>query len=90
MASDEKHFKKMKEEKKQLLNELFSAGRWTDFLLGLPTNRGAVYDFKSAGHIMSLKVAAARLNAKPDATRQYSVRGVDYDKLTAFVEATTK
>ena len=80
----------MKEEKKQQLDELIAAGKWTDFLKAIPTIQGTTYKFKSTGHIMTLKVMAARLNANPDHPRKYSVRGVDYDNLTAFIEATLK
>lgn len=80
----------MKEEKKQQLEELFNAGQWTEFLRNLPDEAGMTFTFKTTGQIMTLKVVAARLSQKPDATRQYSVRGVNYEKLTAFVEATSK
>lgn len=76
----------MKEEKKQQLDELFNAGRWTDFLREMPDGTGMTFKFNTTGQIMTLKVVAARLSQKPDATRQYSVRGVNYEKLTAFVE----
>lgn len=80
----------MKEEKKKQLEELFTAGKWTEFLGALPTNNGDTFKFQTTGQIMTLKVMAARLSNKEGAKRQYSVRGVNYENLTAFIEATTK
>lgn len=80
----------MKEEKKQMLEELCSAGKWTEFLNALPINRGDTYRFKTSGQILTLRVIAAQQSRKAGATRQYSVKAVDFENLTAFVEATSK
>lgn len=80
----------MKEEKKQMLEELCYNGKWTEFLTSLPMNHGAMFRFKTPGQIMTLRVIASQQSNKPDATRKYSVKGIDYANLTAFVEATPR
>lgn len=80
----------MKEEKKQILEELCYNGKWTEFLNGLPTNHGATFKFKTPGQIMTLRVIASQQSNKADGTRKYSVKGINYDNLTAFVEATIR
>lgn len=80
----------MKEEKKKELEDLCYNGKWTEFLNALPTNHGSMFRFKTPGQIMTLRVIASQQSNKLDATRKYSVKGIDYNNLTAFVEATSR
>lgn len=70
--------------------KLLAAGRWTEFLRSLPLRRAKQYKFESTGQIMTLKVIAAQQSRKEGSVRQYSVKGVDYENLTAIIEANPK
>lgn len=73
-----------------MLDEVLANGKWTDFLKALPLNRAERFQFKTAGQIMTIKVIAAQLSSKAGADRKYSIKMVNYDDLTAVIEATKK
>ena len=78
----------MKEERRKELEELFSNGKWTEFLNGLPSNYGGIFQFKTAGQIMTLRVIASQQTQK--GARKYSIKGIDYEKMTAYIEVSPK
>lgn len=80
----------MKEEKQKELEELCYNGKWTEFLSGIPTGTGGTFKFQTPGQIMTLRVVASQQSTKEGGKRKYSVKGIDYAKLTAFVEATLR
>ncbi len=82
--------REMNNEKKKKLTDLCLAGRWTEFLGELPLNQAEVFEFQTAGQIMTLRVIASQQSKKPGAERQYSVKGVDFEKMTAIVMANKK
>lgn len=90
LSDDNSKPEKMKDIKKKELEELCYNGKWTEFLNGLPTNHGGTFRFQTPGQIMSLRVVASQQSTKPGGTRKYSVKGINYDDLTAFVEATPR
>lgn len=80
----------MKDDKKERLDFLFSEGCWTKFLNELPLKQPMTFTFKTAGQIMTLRARAAQLSKKPESIRTYSIKGVNYNTLTALIEAMPK
>lgn len=80
----------MNNEKKKKLTDLCISGKWTEFLCGLPLNQAEVFNFQTAGQIMTLRVIASQQSKKAGSDRQYSVKGVDFEKMTAIVMASKK
>ena len=81
----------MKEEaKKMTSDELFAACKWTEFLNSLPLRGAKTFKFATTGQIMTLKVIAAQQSRKDGGTRKYSVKAVDYENLTATIEASAR
>ena len=91
---DETQNRKMKMKKKEAktmtCEELFAAGRWTEFLNSLPLRGAKTFKFSTTGQLMTLKVIASQQSRKSGGTRKYSVKAVNYDNLTATIEASAR